>query len=242
MYPILLRVGPVTIYSFGLAIALAFLAAMLVVRFEVRRRGFHPDLSYDIVLWALVGGIIGSRIIYVVGHWNYYTDDPIKILLIQSGGLVWYGGLLGGAAAVILFLKKKNLPLATFADIVAPALPLGAAVGRIGCFLNGCCYGKPTSLPWAVDFLGAQRHPTQIYEFFMNLAIFGIVWSVRKRMGKPGTLFWLYLALYSLARFSVEFVRVTIPVWIGLSGSQLLSILLFIAAISMLLLIRAAKD
>lgn len=82
MYPILLRVGSVTIYSFGLVIALAFLAAILLVRSEVKRRGFYPDLSYDIVLWALVGGIVGSRVVYVVGHWNYYADDPIKILLI----------------------------------------------------------------------------------------------------------------------------------------------------------------
>lgn len=242
MYPVLLRVGPIAIYSFGLAIALAFLAAMLVVRAEVRRRGFHSDLSYDIVLWALVGGILGSRLFYIVGHWDYYVSDPLQILLIQSGGLVWYGGLLGGAAAVALFLRRRKLPLATFADVVAPALPLGAAIGRIGCFLNGCCYGKPTSLPWSISYLGAERHPTQIYEFIMNLVIFGIIFSARKRMKKPGSLFLFYLILYSIARFSVEFVRVTVPAWMGLSGSQLISVVLFVAATSIFFFTQRAKD
>ena len=242
MHPILLRVGPITIYSFGLAIALAFLAAMLVVRAEVKRRGFKADLSYDIVLWALVGGILGSRLFYVLGHWDYYTSDPLQILLIQSGGLVWYGGLLGGAAAVVFLLWRKGLHLPTFADVVAPALPLGAAIGRIGCFLNGCCYGKTTALPWAIDYLGAKRHPTQIYEFIMNLAIFGLVWSLRKRTGKPGSLFLIYLMVYSLARFSVEFFRVTIPAWMGLSGSQLISVIIFVTATSVFILTRRAKD
>ncbi len=241
MYPVILKVGPITIYSFGLAIAAAFLAAILITRYETRRRGFSPDIAYDLALWALVGGIIGSRLFYVIGHWDYYSRNLVQALIIQSGGLVWYGGLAGGALAILIFLKRKKLPVATFADIIAPSLAIGAAIGRIGCLLNGCCYGEPTTLPWAINLLGAYRHPTQIYEFFMNLIVFSVVWSMRKRFQIPGMLFWLYLSGYSLGRFGVEFVRVNITVWLGLSASQLISLVLFIVSVTAMFLLRREK-
>lgn len=241
MYPIILKIGPLTIYSFGLALALAFFAGILIGRYEIKRRGFPPDIVYDLALWALVGGIIGSRLFYVIGHWNYYSNNLMQAVMIQSGGLVWYGGLVGGALAIFLFLRTKKLPIATFADIIAPSLAMGAAIGRVGCLLNGCCYGKPTSLPWAINLLGVERHPSQIYEFFMNLIIFGIVWGMRDRLSKPGMLFWLYLSGYSLGRFSVEFVRVTVPAWLGFSASQLISVVLFVASVTIMLLLKKER-
>lgn len=232
MYPIIADFGFIKIYSYGIFLALAFLMAAFVAFKETKRKGYDGDIAYDIVLMAIIGGILGARIFYVIGHFEYFLESPLDIFKIYEGGLIFYGGFLGGAIAILLYLRLKNLPIGDFADVVAPSLAIGSAVGRLGCFFNGCCYGKPATIPWAIHFFDANRHPTQIYEFLMNLSIFGILWFARKKITRSGFLFLTYLMLYSIARFCVEFLRVTIPVAFRLSGSQIISIIIFVFAIT----------
>lgn len=230
MFPVLFRYGPITLYSYGLMMALAFIGAGIIIYLELRRRGFDTDLVYDLMILAAIGGILGARIFYVIGHWSDYNNDLWQLFAIRSGGLIFYGGVFGGAITILVFIWRKSLDVRQIADISAPALAVGAAIGRIGCLLQGCCYGKITNMPWGIEFFDLIRHPTQIYELFMNLMIFAILWIARTKTKRDGQLFILYLFLYSVARFIVEFFRVTIPVFYGLSASQLISILIFIVS------------
>ncbi len=234
MYPILFRIGPITIKSYGFMLALAFVVGILLARREARRKGLNPDLVFDLVLYAAIGGIAGARLVYVIGHLREFLMTPLRIFAIWEGGLVFYGGLVGGTLAVILFIWLRELPLWEIGDTIAPCLALGYAIGRIGCFLNGCCYGRPTNLPWGVNFFDVPRHPTQIYSSLYSLIIFGILWSLRAKIARPGILFWLYVLMYSAARFGVEFLRESPRAAVGLTASQFTSIGIFILAVAAL--------
>lgn len=231
MQPILFQIGSIRVYSWGFFFALAVLVSALVAQREAKHQGLEPDITYDLALWAAIGGIIGSRIFYVIGNWPFYAQDLWKILDLRQGGLVFYGGLVGGTGTVLLYIKAKNLSVWKIGDIIAPGLAIGAAIGRFGCLLNGCCYGKRSNLAWSIFLADAWRHPTQIYEILMNLAIFAILWLYSRRSTREeGLVFWLYLLLYSLARFNVEFLRETREAALGLSASQVISIGIFLAA------------
>lgn len=238
MHPILFQWGPVTIYSYGLLLALAFLACGLVVLHEAKYRGLKADIVYDLIILAAVGGIVGARVFYVAAHWVEFSFNYWEIFAIQNGGLVFYGGLFGGTLTVLSYIWWKRLPLAQIADLVALVLPLGAAIGRLGCFLNGCCYGKITFAPLGVVFPGLgvmARHPTQLYDSLYNLLLFVLLWFLRHRLPYAGMLFWTYLTVYSVARFTIEFWRENIPFLWGLSGNQLISIAVF--ALSLIALV-----
>lgn len=230
MRPVLIKIGAFNIYSYGFMLAVAFLIGTLLARSEARRKGFNPDIIFDLVLVVAAGGIIGARLFYVIGHWQQFAETPLLALAIWQPGLVFYGGLLGGAFGVLIFVRVKNLFLWDIADILAPSLALGYAIARIGCFLNGCCYGKPSSLPWAVDFFDVPRHPTQLYSSIYSLVIFGILWYSRKKISTPGILFWSYLGLYAFFRFAIEFLRISQRVVFGLSAAQIISIFVFLMA------------
>ncbi len=213
-------------------LALAFIAAIFVVRNELARKGMDGDIAFDLAIYSLVGGLVGARFAYVAGHFEEYVKFPLRMLALWQGGLVFYGGLVGGAAAILLVARRKKLNLAKTADAMAPALALGSAIGRLGCFARGCCYGIPTSLPWGVTFtdlhaaapLGIAIHPTQLYEFGYNVVIFGILWASRKKVKDDGMAFWLFLGLYGVFRFLVEFLRAKPVVAFGMGGSQLFSL------------------
>lgn len=228
MRPVLIKVGALTIYSYGFMLAVAFLIGALLARAEARRKGINPDIVFDLVLFIAVGGIIGARLFYVVGHLQQFARSPLSALAFWQPGLIFYGGLLGGVIAVLLFVRAKNLFVWDIADVLAPSLALGYAIARIGCFLNGCCYGGPCNLPWAVNFFDVPRHPTQLYSSLYSLVIFVILWFSRKKITKPGVLFWLYLLMYSVARFAVEFLRTSQRVVLGISAAQIISILVFL--------------
>lgn len=233
MYPILFNWGPITIYSYGFMLALAFLLGIYFARLEAKRKSINPDLIYDLAILAALGGIIGARFFYVIGHWELYSRNWKAIFAFQEGGLVFYGGLAGGALAILVYLKAKKLLICDIADMIAPSLAIGYSIARIGCFLNGCCLGRVTNVPWAVNFPGVEglRHPTQIYSLFYGLVIFGILWGLRKKLIRSGQLFSLYLLLYALARFIVEFFRDTRPFFAGLSIYQVLSLGLILGVI-----------
>ncbi|MDO8886478.1 prolipoprotein diacylglyceryl transferase [Candidatus Oleimmundimicrobium sp.] len=236
MHPILFKIWPITVYSYGFALAGAFIIGFFLLTAELERKKIETGFAYDLVLAAIIGGVIGARFFYVLAHLDYFSKYPLQIFFIQEG-LVFYGGLAGGTLAVLSVVYRKKLPVSKIADAVAPCLAIGTAIGRIGCFLNGCCYGKPTNIFWAVKFPGVPltRHPTQIYDLIYNLIIFCIIWSLRKKINKDGMIFWFYLFFYSIGRFSVEFFRVSALVLWGLTMAQIISIGLFLVSLMILL-------
>jgi phosphatidylglycerol:prolipoprotein diacylglycerol transferase len=250
MLPVLFKIGPLTVHTYGVAVALAFLAGIAIVRYQAKARNLNPDLAYDIVLAAMVGGIVGARILYVIKNWSEFASNPVSMFATWQGGLIFYGGLIGGTLLVLALVKMRHLSVAKVADIVAPALALGSAIGRIGCFANGCCYGKETHVPWAVTFtdnlsvaspLGVPLHPTQLYEFTYNMISLVIILWVGKRVKKEGILFWLYVMLYGMFRFIVEFFRADPVAFAGMSASQIFSIVLFVVGIAMVAYINSGR-
>ncbi len=230
MRPILIKIGAITIYSYGFMLAVAFLAGTLLARAEAKRKDLDPDIIFDLVLVIAAAGIIGARLFYVIGHLQEFAEKPLLAFAFWQPGLVFYGGLLLGAVAVFVFARLRRLFLWDIADILAPGLALGYAIARIGCFLNGCCYGAPTNLPWGVNFFDVPRHPTQIYSLIYSFAIFSVLWLSRKKITKPGVLFWSYLGMYSIARFTIEFFRTSQRVVGGLTAAQIISIIVFLIA------------
>lgn len=264
MYPILFRfpewvpvLGGEPVTSFGVMLFLAFLAAGYLLRARMSETGIHPDRAWDLVFAAVIGGIIGAKLYYVFLNFPRLVENPR--FLFARGGLVWYGGFLGGTAAVLYQMKRLGLPVRQTLDLTAPSMAMAYAVGRLGCFLVGDDYGRPTaswvgirfpqgSPPSSVDNLArfgievdpalveaygqiVPVHPTQLYEIAMALAIFAIVWRLRPGAHPPGRVFALWLALASAARFLVEFVRAKDDRFLGsLTIAQVISLLLIAAA------------
>ena len=177
MHPILLKIGRLTLYSYGAMIALGFLAASWVAGRRARRIGLDPVKIQNVALAALIGGILGGRAAYVAMNWASYRSDWVEILRLDHGGLVFYGGFAGGLFAVLAITRRYRMPLGTTFDLLVPSLVLAHAFGRIGCFLNGCCYGKPSPVSWAVAFPeeGIPRHPTQLYEAAFLFLLFFVL-------------------------------------------------------------------
>jgi len=211
MHPIIARFGPVTIYSYGLMIGIAFLSGIYVARLEAIRKGIKIDVVYDAVFYLVIGALIGARIYYLAFFEPaMFIKEPLSIFKIWQGGIAIHGAILGGILAGLLFSKfHHNISFFRLADLVAPSLILGQAVGRIGCFLNGCCSGKACDLPWAVQFpeTATAVHPTQLYESAALFLTFAFLYRLHARKRFDGQLLGWYLVLYPGARFVVEFVR-----------------------------------
>lgn len=251
MVPVLLKFGPLTIYSFGMMMALGFLVSGYVVSVEFRRRGFDPEDAWSIVLWAAIGGIVGSRLLAIIADWEAFRLHPLGSILSGSG-FVWYGGLIGGFISVTVFLIRRSLPWLSAVDAIAPALAIGQAIGRIGCQVAGDGdWGTATSLPWAVAYpnaivgwmawlresglpADARVHPAPVYETLAYSAIFCLLWSLRKRKLRPGSLLWIYFVSSSVARFAIEFIRVEPVTAAGLTQAQWIAVPLFVAGIALL--------
>ncbi len=205
------------------------MAACILIRRELVKKGFEADLAYDLIIYGAIGGILGGRILYIITHPGYYLAYPLRLFSIQDG-LIFYGGLLGGFLFVAALLKRRHLSVLVISDAASPALAFGAAIGRIGCFFAGCCYGELLG-PRASGIFGAifnSRHPTQIYDFLYNLAIFFYLHFFFSSGKKDGDRFFLFLLLYALGRFTVEFFRVSKPVFLTLTGAQIISLGLFL--------------
>ncbi|KAB1441112.1 prolipoprotein diacylglyceryl transferase [Pseudodesulfovibrio senegalensis] len=214
MQPLLLEIGPVAIYAYGVFVAAAFLAGMGWTMHEAGLRGLDKTRVPALGLSIIAGGILGARLLYICIDPQRFINDPLEIPAIWNGGLVFSGGLAGGVLAGWLTLRKQPHKM-QWADAMAPGLALGQCIGRIGCLMAGCCYGSMCTLPWAITFTNPQSlaplyrplHPTQLYHSLSGLLTFLILIMVRKRLKRPGDATGLFLVLFSVQRFVIEFFR-----------------------------------
>ena len=258
MWPIIFDFGEISILgleihpvinSYGFMLMIAFYSCYYFLNKDLKELGYDPKLAADIIFAAALGGILGSKIYYLIEHFDRVKADPMG-MIFSGAGLVFLGGLIGGTLAVTYVLKKNKLQWFKFADLVAPLLILGYAIGRIGCLLVGDDYGKPTHLPWGISFPDGLPpstyqifqtyypwvnlegfdpgvltvHPTQIYETILGFGIFYFLYKKRKSVTIAGSLFFTYLIFAGSERFFIEFLRVNTRYLFGLSGSQIISL------------------
>lgn len=233
MIPVLFSFGGLHLYSYGLCIAVGILCCLFLMQKRAKREGFPGpedimDMAFVIVLW----GFLGARFFYVLQNLEYYATAPLKFFAVWEGGLIFYGGIFGGMVGFIRFVRKKKLPFWKLLDFVVPYVALAHAFGRLGCFLNGCCYGKVCDLPWAVRFpeLAHPVHPTQLYEALFDLALFFFLRARTQRAKFTGEVSLLYLLLYAMGRYAIEFLREPFWTWQGLTSNQWLSALIITVA------------
>ncbi|MCL6581495.1 MAG: prolipoprotein diacylglyceryl transferase [Firmicutes bacterium] len=227
MHPVLFRIGPVSVYSFGVMLSLGFLAALAVAFRRAPRYGLDPWLMVDMAVWLFLAGLVGSRLVFVLTAWQDFAGDSLRIFATWEGGVSFYGAILGGMVAAWVFARRRRLPFVRVADTLAPGLALAASIGRIGCFLNGCCYGLPTSGLWGTftRFAPGLRHPTQLYESAAYLGVFlFLLWLERRRRLAPGQLFVAFAGSYLVARFFVEFFRDGARIYPWLTVTQAVSL------------------
>jgi len=215
MYPILLDIGRIKLYTYGLFIALGFMAAVWFSKRNAKFYNTSDQVISDLFLAILLSSIAGARLLYVFINFDVYKNDFLAIFKIWNGGLVFFGGFIAAVSACIILLKIKKMPIARTADIIAPGIALGHSIGRIGCLFAGCCYGKACELPFAIKFtnpaglapLNVYLHPTQIYMVFSNILLFLILMWLQKRKKFHGMVFLFYIMLYSAFRSGIEFFR-----------------------------------
>lgn len=239
MHPILFHWGPITLHWYGLFVAIGFLAAYHLFLRRAERAGLSPHDAANLVVLLFVSGILGARAYYVILKWRTdFAQNPLEILMIQHGGLVFFGGFLFASFCLVLWARWKRQSLPRLADTLAPSLAIGHFFGRLGCFMNGCCYGRPSDLPWAVclnspsTVAGVSIHPTQLYEALGLIDIFVALLVIERLARYPGQVFWSYCILYSVLRFIVEFYRGDVPhTWfMGWTFAQVLSVGIFFVA------------
>ncbi|MFH0771875.1 MAG: prolipoprotein diacylglyceryl transferase [Candidatus Omnitrophota bacterium] len=231
MHPVLFKLGLVQIYSYGAMMAVAFLVFAYFASRRAGALGMNGEEIINLSIYLIISGLIGSRILFILLNLDYYRQNHFEIFMVWKGGLVWYGGFISALAASLIYMRAKRMPVIRTLDLLMPYLALGQSMGRIGCFLNGCCYGKSASLHMGVVFNETQGpvYPTQLYE---SAAMFVVFLILRKRVPGDGRTLLLYLVLYSSFRFFVEFLRGDNPsVMMGLTISQLISIAVFISAV-----------
>lgn len=234
MYPQLFSVGNLTIHSYGLMIALAVLVSAVAIYREAPKENLSPDHVLEAVIAATISGLIGARLLYVLLNWNYFRVNPMEILFARFEGLSFYGGFFLAVLVLYFWSKWRQLNFLKLADLMAPYLALGYAFGRIGCFLNGCCFGIETNLPWALPvsmFDDVLRHPVQLYAALGAIIIFIVLKLLRPGRPFVGFILLSLFALYGLLRFTTEFFRYGEAVGLGLTTAQIFSLCLTLLAI-----------
>ena len=240
MHPIFFKIGEFTIYSYGVMVALGFATAVYLSGKQGGREGISSQAIFDVCLYSLLSGVLGARILHVIMDLDYYMYYPLDLFRINRGGLAFQGGLISGIAAAWYVIRKKGMPLWKTADVIMPYLALGQSIGRIGCILNGCCYGKPTYCDFGFYLPGhvlQPLHPTQLYASLYLLFVFVFLKFLHERRIKTGSVFFCYLILFSAGRFFIDFYRGDLaPVFYGLTASQIISISIFFVSLILLLL------
>ena len=248
MYPELLHLGPVTIYSFGVMAALALISAALVSWLVLRGRGVPFDFAFELLFAAGIGGFVGARIYYLLQHWSEVRGD-FWGSAFGGAGFTWYGGLLGGFVAVLLVARRRRTPAGTVANIMAPPIALGYAVARIGCFLSGDgTYGRPSGLPWAMAFphgtvpTSVPVQPTTLYETATMLVVFAVLYRLASRPQPGWYVFGWFLVLSGAERFLIEFLRIN-PRWLlGLTPPQWFALAGILVGSTIVVRLRARDD
>lgn len=215
MFPVLLKYGPIQIFTYGFFLALAFLSAIYLSTQEAKRQGLNPARFYDLCFYIVLGAIVGSRMLYVFLELPTFVTHPLKIFALWEGGLVFHGGLVMALAVAFYYMRRHAIPWRQAFDSLAVGMPVGQVLGRVGCFMAGCCYGAPSSLAWAVTFTNPESlcpireslHPSQLYEALLLLGVFGIIYRLRTRKRFQGQMVLTYFTLAGLVRFGTEFVR-----------------------------------
>lgn len=251
MHPILVEFGFIKIFTYGLLVATGFFVGIVLAARQGQKEGLDPQKILDLCFYLLIASILGGRLLYVIVEYKYFVANPIEVLKFWKGGLVYYGGLIAAIGVAWYCMQKFELPFWKTADVLAPSIAIGQAIGRWGCFFAGCCYGVRTDAPWAITFtnpdslapLNVPLHPTQIYLSLNALVIFGVLMWMRNRKRFDGQVLLTYGMLYSIGRFIIEFFRgdergFAIPDM--LSTSQFIG--LFVLGLSILFWVRRKSN
>src|SRR3954463_10922164 len=255
MHPILFDFGPATIYTYGVLLASAYLLGLRLAMVRAKARGLDQQRVLDLGIYIIISALVGAKLLLVVTDFRTFLSDPSELITLARSGGVFYGGLILAVSVALWDIRKIGLPLWTTCDVFAPGIALGHVVGRFGCLFAGCCYGKPTTKPWGITFtdtfaamnvgtpLGVPLHPTQIYEAGAEfLILMLLLLTERKGRSFAGRTFWLYMLLYAVSRFIIEFFRGDERGTVGMfSTSQFISILLAPLAIVMLVYLARVK-
>ncbi len=238
--PIAFSIGPFEIRWYGIMVVLAVVAIIAISVLEAKRVGIAEDHVYNLGVWGLIGGVLFSRVIHVIDKWDYYISNPAQIFNFE--GLAVYGAVIGVTITIVGYCLVKKLSIVQLADVISPGALVGMAIGRIGCIFNGCCYGLPSSLPWAVEYecptsyapQGIPLQPTQEYHIIWNLIAFGILWALRRRLKPQGSVFLLYLAFYAAGDLLIRTFREGDPFLFGLQQAQVIGIIMLVIVIPLL--------
>ncbi len=245
MFPTLLELGPITIRSYGLMLAISFLVGITYAARRAAQDGLNPDRVIGLTWLLILLGIMGSRAMYVIQHPGDFAADPLEAIRVWRGGLTLYGGLILAVVGGLIYMHRRTRRPWQYVDAMAPFISLGEGISRVGCFLNGCCFGKICELPWAVRFpadahatqvLGAEHHvhPSQLYQAILGFGAFFLLSWVWRRRSFDGQVFWLFVLLHGASRLVVDFFRYyeesqsTVFGGVPFSDSQLLSIAVMI--------------
>lgn len=259
MYPIIFQFGWITIHTYGLLLSVAFLAGLFAIAKLASRDGIDPNLVYDLGLYIALSALVGAKLLLFVTESDYYLQNPGEIFSLDTlrAGGVFYGGFILAVLVAVFFTRKHRLGFWRVADVFSPGIALGQAIGRVGCFSAGCCYGKETSVPWAVVFtnpyshervgvpLMVPLHPSQLYEAVANAVLFSVLWFATRKKKFDGQIFIWYLTLYGIIRFVLEFWRGDADRGFVLGGllstSQFISLLMLCLAVTLWILLRGKK-
>jgi phosphatidylglycerol---prolipoprotein diacylglyceryl transferase len=249
MYPRLFDLGPITVYTYGVLLAAAYLLGLKLAMVRAQARGLDSVRVLDLGIYIIISALVGAKLLLLVTDFRTFRADPAELLTLARSGGVFYGGLILAVIVALWYIMRSALPLWTTCDVFAPGIALGHVVGRFGCFFAGCCFGKPTTMPWGIVFtdpfaaanvgtpLGVHLHPTQLYEAGAELLILGVLlFAERKRERFAGFTFWLYILLYAISRYIIEIFRGDERGTVGIfSTSQFISLILAPLAVAMLL-------
>lgn len=237
MLPEICHIGPFTVYSYGVALVLAFFVCAHLACRQAKKEGVNPEFIFNLCFFIFISGIIGARLFYISYNLEFYLRNPLEIIMLQHGGMAWFGSALFGSITAVILIKKNKLSLLKILDLFVPFVALGQAIGRIGCLLNGCCFGRPSE--HGIYFKSADQFliPTQMYSSLLLLLIFVILRLLQERKHLTGIIFCAYLFLYSIKRFFIEYLRNDSPrIFFGLTLFQVLSLAMF--SVSLFLFIR----